>query len=140
MAKATEAAEVQAPAGPITAAQAIEMAKRAQGTTLTSTDVDEQGFTRIYDKDALVGKAFTIVDFEEDMGEYGLVGVVRIVRGSKALVFKDGSTGVYAQLTAMREAGTLTFPLRCPKGLRVSRYEFDGRPASTYYLDDNASA
>ena len=86
---------------PLTASDAIAAAAKAQKASLvgaTDAQVNERGFTRVFDKDALIGKPFIIVDWDMVPGEYGMMYDVNIVRGNKALWFRDGGTGVPAQL------------------------------------------
>lgn len=119
---------------------------------------------RVVKKDKLVDVPFMIADVRHYNGTYGdAVAVMLITKDpvkygdsedtDTRFVINDGSTGVYAQVTAMvrrtgRKAGLL-----CPKGLRSSSYEFqetdlDGEPmidpktgkpkppipATTYYV------
>jgi|SRR5882672_5107006 len=141
--KSTGPTEATIPAKPMTAAEAIAAARKSATHDVTSdnANVDELGYARVFDKNSLVGRPFTIIDWEDNIEEFGWVATVHIVSGAKALYFKDGSeVGVYAQLKALKEKGISTM-IRCPKGLRSSQYDnqYDGRPTTTFYIDDNAA-
>jgi len=126
---------------PLSAADAIAAAAKAQKSSLagaTEGQVNERGFTRVFDKDSLIGKAFTIVDWDMTPGEYGMMYDVNIVRGNRALWFRDGGTGVPAQLLKLADGGVREM-ISCPKGLRKSVYpnpHGEGM-STTYYLDEN---
>lgn len=126
------------PAAPLTAEEAIAAAKKAPKRTVTTAqEKDERGFVFLPDKRKLVGRAFTIVDAEdgyEAMGDYW-VTTVRLVIGDKALFIRDTSgTGIRAQIEKIGYEDIRGS--HWPKGLRVSDYVVDGRPAATFYLDD----
>lgn len=135
--RATKSAKV---AGvPLSAADAVKAARTASKAAVAGeVEVNERGFTRVFDKDKLVGRPFVIVDWEDEPGEYGMVATINIVIGDKPLFFKDGSTGVYQQLKAMRDKGVTQW-IDCPKGLRVSTYKnrYNNEDSKTYYLDEN---
>jgi hypothetical protein len=106
-------------------------------TILDTSDLLGDEFGDIIKKDALLGRAFLIVDVKFHDGEFGpFAAVLCIDDAGKRFVFTDGSTGVYQQLLDLDKqlddrglAG-----LACRKGLRASEYEKDGRKAVTYYL------
>lgn len=125
---------------PMDAAAAIRAAKKAAYSVADTAEkvIDERGFERVFDKKALVGKAFVIVDFEDNVEEFGWTMTVRIVMGNKALFFKDGSTGIRQQLIALQSRGMQSM-ISCPRGLRVSEYQnpYGDGMSKTYYLDDS---
>lgn len=132
-----ESTDVKAP---LSAADAILAARKAQHNIAdnATVEVDERGFTRVFDKKGLLGKPFTIIDWEDNVEEFGWTATIHIVQGKNALFFKDGSTGVYEQLKALKAKGIETM-ISCPRGLRVSEYDNphgEGR-SRTYYLDDS---
>lgn len=136
--------EITNVAQPMSATEAIEAARKAQRTSISGTaavETDDRGFVRLFNKAALVGKPFTIIDWEENLEDFGWAAIVHLVtRGGKALFIVDGSTGIYEQLKDIRNKTGNTVMLECPKGLRVSDYDNpvgEGR-SRTYYLDDSA--
>lgn len=124
----------------ISAADALAAVKAAQKTTLAH-EVDDHGYTWARDKSKLIGKNFTIVDWEDsyEPEKDTWFAVVHIVMGDKTLVFQDSSTvGIRQQLIDLKAAGTETM-IACPRGLRVSEYDnpYGGR-SKTFYLDNSA--
>lgn len=127
----------------LSAADAIAAAKAAKKAPVVSTEVDDRGFARVFDKKKLVGKSFTIIDWEElyePMSDY-YYAHVRIVLGDKALFFTDASRtkGVYPQVRDLSAAGKLEMSF-WPKGLAMSEYQNpSGEGMSrTFFLDDSS--
>jgi hypothetical protein len=124
---------------PMDAAAALAAVKSTPRTSVLEEIKDDRGFVQVFNKDKLCGIPFVIIDWDEEITAYGVVAHVRLVQGGKnALYFRDGSTGVCAQLQKLRDDKGVTRMIDCPKGLRVSRYKFDGNDAQTYYLDTEA--
>lgn len=122
---------------PLTAEAAIAAAKAAgKQTTTAAQEIDERGFRFVPDKRKLVGRAFTIIDAEDNyevMGDYW-VTTVRLVIGDRALFIRDTSKGIREQI---QKIGLDNVKMtHWAKGLRVSDYYVEGRSVSTYYLDD----
>lgn len=107
------------------------------------------GFVKLPHKDQLVGKAFLIVrgTFTPGIGKHGEKVTLRVITADNLrYFFSDGSTGIYKQLRKLVPEPTQTFgQVKCPKGLRASRFHWDeatqrvtkdGEPnAATYYID-----
>ena len=107
------------------------------------------GFVKLPHKDQLVGRPFMIVrgTFTPGIGKHGEKVTLRVITADNhRYFFSDGSTGVYKQLRKLVPEPTQTFgQVRCPKGLRASRFHWDealqqvtkdGEPnAATYYID-----
>lgn len=80
----------------------------------------------VHDSETVVGKKFTSLHIVTKSGEKWIVN--------------DGSTGIHEQcLTMKAELGTIC-PLRVPRGLRVSEYDYTDdkgvtSQAKTYYLN-----
>ena len=96
----------------------------------------------------LVGNKETLIDQDmliarirfndTESGNFVSVCAYTVPDGNK-VVFNDGGTGVYKQLQNYVRKHGRTTAIRCPKGLRVSRYKFtdtDGkeRDAATFYI------
>ena len=82
-------------------------------------------------KRQLVGVMFFIEDFELRDGISGEYAIVRVVtERNERYSFTDGGSGVVPALLKV-PAGRKVF---CRHGLRASDYEFNGKPATTYYL------
>lgn len=111
----------------------------------------EDLWTKITDKDSLVGVGFFVldVDFRPD-GDFGPYVTIhgrtmnRPGRPGYRFVMSDGSTGVNQQLRDMAASsadGKLKLPMPCFKGLRKSPYMYEDpqtgekKPSATYYLD-----
>lgn len=105
------------------------------------------------EKRQLVGRAFHVLGWRFNPGEYGPRGFVSVsilTDENKYMVFNDGSTGVLAQLDEFTtRTGMQQGPIHCRQGLRVSDYWRDPdtgetytvkpddvhtEPATTYYL------
>lgn len=83
----------------------------------------------------LVGRGFLIMSTDYGVGEYGdEVVVTGVTHSGIPFRMRDASTGIFQQLSTMVDP---QFPLAFDKGLRVSEYEYMGRPAKTFYLNDN---
>lgn len=127
---------------PLSAEDAIAAISKTKTADVGQTaEKDARGFVRVFDKRQLVGKPFTIVDWEENLEEFGWLAIVHIVTtNKKALFFKDGSTGVYQQLQELRKK-QITNMISCPKGLRVSVYPNPTGfgDSQTFYLDESSS-
>jgi len=92
-------------------------------------------------KDELIGVPFVIARIRfntNDNDEVTFVSVCAYTKDRK-VVFNDGSTGIFEQLSAYVSKHDRTTAISCPKGLRVSRYEYVNdkgvtTPAATYYI------
>jgi len=64
--KSTGPTEATIPAKPMTAAEAIAAARKSATHDVTSdnANVDELGYARVFDKNSLVGRPFTIIDWK----------------------------------------------------------------------------
>jgi hypothetical protein len=72
------------------------------------------------------------------------VSVCAYLQDGTKIVFNDGSTGICEQLKTYTEKHQRTTAIACPKGLRVSEYEWEDedrdtgevtmRPGKTYYI------
>ena len=94
----------------------------------------------IGNKDSLIDQDMVIARIRFNETETGsFVSVCAYTNKGDKIVFNDGGTGVYQQLeNYVRRTGRTT-AIRCPKGLRVSRYKYIDkhgveRPAATYYI------
>lgn len=110
----------------------------SQGAVIHASELGD-GFQLLKEKDKLIGVPFIIVGIRQNESEYDdekVYSVVRLVteRGSKVVIV-DGGTGINSQVTNLPESvgGILV-----PGGLRRSDYQYEGKPASTYYLDTAA--
>jgi hypothetical protein len=134
-----EANVTQSNAPGLSAEDAIKAAMGATASVADSAEptIDDRGFTRVFDKSVLVGKPFTIVDYDQVPGEFGMMSVVHAVSGKQAFYFQDGGTGIPDQLLKLREKG-LTQLIRCPRGLRKSTYKnpHGEGMSTTFYIDD----
>jgi hypothetical protein len=120
------------------AAEIVAAMRNADTRNVNATaEIDEQGFTVLRDKDKLIGVPFTIVYATKEVGDNGLYYSIRVYTdGGKLLKFGDGGTGIPEQLKKFADDGGTARNIRCPRGLRVSRYQWQGKPAATYYLDE----
>ena len=81
----------------------------------------------------LIGVPFIITSWEfEDSKTGPYVRVECLTEDNRKVNFVDGSTGIYAQATLVRPR--LSTPILVKRGLRVSEYEYEGTPVSTYYF------
>lgn len=125
----------------MSAAEAVKLAAEARKSgAVHSADLgeyDADGFRLVRNKASLVGKGFLIISVDFSFGEWGeQVEVIAVTNTGKAFKLTDASTGIYKQLSNY----TGDFPVAVNKGLRVSEYTGpDGRPAKTFYLDDETS-
>lgn len=110
----------------------------SQGAVIHASELGD-GFQLLKEKDKLIGVPFVIIQVRQNESEYddnAVYSVIRLVteRGSKVVIV-DGGTGINAQVTNLGEGvgGILV-----PGGLRRSDYQYEGKPASTYYLDTTA--
>ena len=84
-----------------------------------------------HQKRQLVDVPFIIEDFAIQNGQNGAYSIVRVVTNrNERFSFTDGGTGITAALEMVKEGQRVL----CRQGLRASDYEFEGRPAITYYL------
>ncbi len=104
-------------------------------------------YEKLDDKEALIGKPFAIMRWwftPSDVGERGEFAVLKVItqqplydpHGTARTKFTivDGSTGIYAQLREITNRTGKNGGLVCRNGLRASRYEYQGMPATTFYL------
>lgn len=113
---------------------ALEATSNVYGNVLEAGEILGNGFHKI-DKKHLVGVGFIIVDYKFQIGEFGedyvFVQVVTVT--DKKVFFTDGSTGIREQLRVLQGLG-IRGGVLVPNGLAVSEYEYEGKPAVTYYL------
>ena len=104
------------------------------GDTLTTiTGLDDWGPV-LSDKDALIDVPFIITKWTFRDGDFGpYVAALVITKDDEKFVVTDGSTGIFVQLQALHAEGK-SGGVFCPKGIRRSDYEVNGRAARTYYL------
>ncbi|SRR6266496_3527959 len=105
-------------------------------------------YEKLDDKALLIDKQFLIVQWwftPSEVGKRGEFVTARLVTDQPVMigstprskfVITDGGDGIYIQLRqyADRFDGAITKKILCRNGLRVSRYEYQGMPAATYYL------
>ena len=98
------------------------------------SDADPQDISKIIDPRAtLIGIPFIIAEWEfmdSQTGPY--VRVLCVTEADRKVSFVDGSTGIYTQAVQVRTR--MDTPILVKRGLRVSEYEFNGTPTSTYYF------
>ena len=136
----TDSTETQQ-ATPLSADDAIRAltTSRLGAVSITEEEKDDRGFIRVYDKEKLVGVGFTIVDWSEELTDYGVAVAVRLVtRSKKALYFTDSGAGIREQLRKVATEKGVTQMIVCPKGLTVSRYTYEGQSVKTFYIDTSA--
>jgi hypothetical protein len=128
---------------PIPYVSSFEDAVEQFGDELATID----DYEKLDDKEALIGKPFAIMRWwftPSDVGERGEFAVLKIItkvplydpQGVERTKFTvvDGSTGIYAQLKEITNRTGKSGGLVCRNGLRASRYEYQGMPATTFYL------
>jgi hypothetical protein len=128
---------------PIPYVSSFEDAVEQFGDELVTID----DYEKLDDKEALVGKPFAIMRWwftPSEVGERGEFAVLKIItkdplydpQGVERTKFTivDGSTGIYAQLREITNRTGKSGGLVCRNGLRASRYEYQGMPATTFYL------
>lgn len=124
----------------LTADEAVALlANNGMPTTIVRSEpeLDDKGFERIFEKEQLIGRSFTIISWELLFGERSEYAHIRIVMNKKPYCFRDGSTGIFEQLKALADKNVSSMIL-CPRGLRVSKYTGpNGDPAETYYINDS---
>ena len=93
------------------------------------------------DKDILINQDMVIarIRFNETTGGNFVSVCAYTIPDGKKVVFNDGGTGIYKQLSTHVARGKQETGIRCKKGLRVSRYTYVDdkdveRDAATYYL------
>lgn len=101
------------------------------------------GFSVLEDKMRLLDKPFIIVKYgrhtsDKNGGEFSTLHVVTDDR--EKWIVNDGSTGIHAQMSELKDKLGHVCPLRVPRGLRVSEYDYeDGKGnksrARTFYLN-----
>jgi hypothetical protein len=101
------------------------------------------GFSVLEDKARLLNLGFIIVKFgthesEKNGGEFSTLHVVTDTK--EKWIVNDGSTGIHAQMTELKEKLGSVCPLFVPRGLRVSEYDYENDKgetsrARTYYLN-----
>lgn len=125
---------------------AINLANESGMKLETASNLLGDGFGLLKEKDALIDRAFLILDWTFTKGDYEdeFVTVRVVTDDNRKLIFNDGSTGIRDQLRVI-EPGT---SLLVQRGLRKSVYitqvpnkqgELVDTPASTYYLSTDAS-
>jgi hypothetical protein len=90
----------------------------------------------VVEKDTLVGVEMILLEWRFNVGDFGpFVSVTAMTKDNRKLVFNDGSTGIYAQLTEITDAGKAS-NIYLRKGLRKSTYDNpqgEGK-STTFYL------
>lgn len=108
----------------------------------------ESSAYEVVEKSTLVGVPFIITGLKFWEGRYGrTVTVFALTEDNRMILFNDGSTGVYNQLSEMVERTGRSAGIVCRRGLRSSTYtyvekDFDGNPiegrkpidSTTYYV------
>jgi hypothetical protein len=95
------------------------------------------------EKGRLVGVPLLILSFQFNEGDNGEFVSAQVLTNTERLIVNDGSTGIYAQLHEIAEAGNVK-AIYCKHGLRESKYEYEDpktgekKPASTFYIDTSA--
>lgn len=106
----------------------------AEGTLVSGAALGGDAYTRLDGTDRkrqLVGVPFVIEDFDIRDGVAGEYSIVRVVTiDNERYSFTDGGTGITPALLKLNE-GTRVL---CRSGLRASDYEYQGKPATTFYL------
>ena len=133
--------------GPISSTSAVDnMTAKEYADWLKSQSISVEDFDGgsdwelVGNKDNLIDQDMIIARIrfnDTDSGQY--VSVCAYTNKGDKIVFNDGGAGVYQQLVNYTRKTGRTTAIRCPKGLRVSRYKYvdaDGveRPAATYYI------
>lgn len=110
----------------------------AVGVPVYSADIFGDGFPLV-DKEKLLGLEFVMLDFsyvkasEESEKEYVNVRAMR--RDGVKFCFNDGGTGVMAQCAEFEAQTGRRGGLVASRGLRVSRYIYNGDKATTFYFN-----
>lgn len=107
------------------------------GTPVYSADVFGDGFPLV-EKEKLIGMEFVMLDFSyvkvgDSNKEYVNVRAMR--RDGVKFCFNDGGTGVKAQCGEFEQQYGRRGGLVATRGLRVSRYMYEGDKAETYYFN-----
>lgn len=102
---------------------AVKAVESRGGTVANIADELGDGFSKVEDKDLLVGIPFMILDFRFNESEYGdqYVTVSCMTKANEKLIFNDGSSGVRDQLFNLKDRPNRTFLV--PHGLRKSQYD-----------------
>lgn len=108
------------------------------GMPVYSADVFGDGFPLI-EKEKLLGLEFVVLDFsyvqaaEGSVKQYANIRCMR--RDGVKFCFNDGGTGVMAQCAEFEEKYGRRGGLVASRGLRVSRYMYEGDKAETWYFN-----
>jgi hypothetical protein len=135
---------IVAPAHDITAVDKMDLEQYQAWLLSESINVVEfkgGDWDLVGSKDELLGVPFVIARIRFNANADGVVQFVSVCcyTKDKKVVFNDGSTGIFDQLSTYVAKNDRTTAISCPKGLRVSRYDYtndDGvtSKASTYYI------
>ena len=91
----------------------------------------------VVEKEQLVGVEMILLEWRFNTGDFGpFVSVTAMTKDNRKLVFNDGSTGIYAQLTEITDEAGKHGNIYLRKGLRKSNYDNpqgEGK-STTYYL------
>ena len=112
----------------------------SEGITVEQFDGGSE-WELVGNKDVLLDRDIVIARLrfnDSDSGQFVSVCAYTVPDGEK-VVFNDGGTGIYKQLMNYVRKHGRTTAIRCPKGLRVSRYPYTDengkeRQGATYYL------
>lgn len=127
---------------------AMALVTEAYGDVLDAAEEIGSGFTKLENKNRLVGLTFLIVtytfsdgDFRDENGFLQKFVSVRIVtRTGEKLWFTDGGTGIYRQLEDLSVRSGRNGGVLVTDGLRVSEYTWiddkgNEQPGVTHYLN-----
>lgn len=125
----------------LTFEDAVALAKQVNdGVIISSADLGD-GFA-IKEKKDLIGIQMMLLEWEQgknvSKGE-GFIIVRAVTVNNDKVIFTDGSTGIWRQLTQFTEQTGRTSGMYAQEGLRVSRYTFTDetgkeKDAETYYI------
>lgn len=106
------------------------------------------GFAILDKKDSLIGVPCVFMSWNFNEGDFGPFVSAQVAArsesgGVRKLIVNDGSTGIYAQLSAYTKRTGKMGGLMARAGLTRSDYEYTDsegktRPASTFYIDTSA--
>lgn len=135
----TEEKSVQTASDAILKAQSFdELISAAGGAVVRGADVIGDGYELLDDKATLIKVPFILVDWERIVDEKSgreYVSIRLMTKDGRKLRVNDGSTGIYAQIGEMEEAGIVSGTPVYFSGLRRSDYVKEGvGDATTFYL------
>lgn len=135
---------IVAPAHDITAVDKMDLEQYQawlQSEQINLVEFKGSDWDLVGSKDELIDVPFVIARIRFNANDDGVVTFVSVCcyTKDKKVVFNDGSTGVFEQLTTYVAKNDRTTAISCPKGLRVSRYEYTNEKgvtsdAATYYI------